>query len=144
LADEFLEKLGTVFSMDGGGQPETNNELSLYLGGEWRRLRFRPECAVGDTPEEALDVSLLQRHVLMPLLGIDDPRTSTRIDFIGGIRGIAELEKRVDEGGWACAFAMHPTSIADLLAVADGGGLMPPKSTWFEPKLRDGLFCHNL
>ena len=99
---------------------------------------------MGNTAEDSLDVALLQRHVLTPFLGIDDPRTSSCIDFVGGIRGSLELEKRVDENGWACAFSMHPTSIGDLLAVADGGGLMPPKSTWFEPKLRDGLFCHNL
>ena len=144
MPDDFLEALGVVFTFEGGGQPDTKNELALYLGGEWRRLRFRPEYAVGDRAEDVLDVALLQRHVLTPMLGIDDPRTSARIDFVGGIRGASELEKRVDENGWACAFALHPTNIGDLLDVADGGGLMPPKSTWFEPKLRDGLFCHNL
>ena len=88
---------------------------------------------------DSLDVSLLTRHVLAPLLGIGDPRTDSRIDFIGGIRGMAELEKRVNSGSWAAAFALFPTSIADLKAVADANQIMPPKSTWFEPKLADGL-----
>ncbi len=142
--DEFLCKLDEIFEFAGGRQPQAKNEVALYLGGQWRCLRFKPDYAVGNTAEGSLDVALLQRHVLTPFLGIDDPRTSSCIDFVGGIRGSLELEKRVDENGWACAFSMHPTSIGDLLAVADGGGLMPPKSTWFEPKLRDGLFCHNL
>jgi uncharacterized protein (DUF1015 family) len=93
-------------------------------------------------PKERLDVSLLQQHVLTPLFGIDDPRTNQRIQFVGGIRGTAELEKLVNTGQAAGAFSMFPTSIEDLMAIADGGGLMPPKSTWFEPKLRDGMFCH--
>ncbi len=141
---EFLCKLDEVFEFVGERQPQAKNEVALYLGGQWRCLRFKADYAVGNTAEDSLDVALLQRHVLTPFLGIDDPRTSSCIDFVGGIRGSLELEKRVDENGWACAFSMHPTSIGDLLAVADGGGLMPPKSTWFEPKLRDGLFCHNL
>ena len=91
---------------------------------------------------EALDVSLLQKHVLAPIFGIDDPRTSKRINFVGGIRGTAELEKLVNSGEYACAFSMFPTSIEDLMAIADAGGIMPPKSTWFEPKLRDAMFCH--
>ncbi|MBU6410897.1 MAG: DUF1015 family protein, partial [Verrucomicrobia bacterium] len=91
---------------------------------------------------ENLDVALLQKNVLAPVLGIKDPRTSDRIQFIGGIRGTAELEKLVNGGACACAFSMFPTSVEDLMAVADAGGVMPPKSTWFEPKLRDGMFCH--
>jgi len=139
--DLFLEALAVVFEIEGDAQPEAKGELAMFLQGQWRRLRFRPEYAKADLPQEGLDVALLQRHVLSPMLGIDDPRTSDRIEFVGGIRGITELERRAQSG---CAFAMHPTGIADLLAVADAGGLMPPKSTWFEPKLRDGLFCHML
>ena len=95
-------------------------------------------------PIERLDVTLLQKHVLAPLFGIDDPRTSKRINFVGGIRGTAELEKLVDGGEYACAFSMFPTSIVDLMTIADAGGIMPPKSTWFEPKLRDAMFCHMI
>ena len=91
---------------------------------------------------ESLDVSALQEHILSSVFGIDDPRTSQRIDFVGGIRGTAELEKLVNSGEYACAFSMFPTSIEDLMAIADAGGIMPPKSTWFEPKLRDAMFCH--
>ena len=87
-------------------------------------------------------MTLLQEHILKPVFRIDDPRTSERIHFVGGIRGTAELEKLVDSGEYACAFSMFPTSMDDLMAVADTGGIMPPKSTWFEPKLRDGMFCH--
>ena len=93
-------------------------------------------------PIDSLDVTLLQKHVLAPVFGIDDPRTSKRINFVGGIRGTAELEKLVNSGEYACAFSMFPTSIEDLMAIADAGGIMPPKSTWFEPKLRDAMFCH--
>ena len=89
-------------------------------------------------------MALLQNHVLSPILSIDDPRTSNRINFIGGIRGTAELERLVDAGDYACAFSMYPTSIEDLMAIADTGGIMPPKSTWFEPKLRDAMFCHMI
>ena len=141
---EFLTQLEDVLHIVGEGQPEGKHEVSLYTEGTWRRLRFRDEVRAGGRAEDRLDVALLQEHVLEPILGIQDPRTSERIDFVGGIRGATELEQRVDDLGWACAFAMHPTSIDDLLVVADGGGLMPPKSTWFEPKLRDGLFCHSL
>jgi uncharacterized protein (DUF1015 family) len=87
---------------------------------------------------------VLQSKVLAPVLGIEDPRTSDRIAFVGGIRGVGELERLVESGEYACAFAMHPTTIAELLEVAEGGGIMPPKSTWFEPKLRDGMFSHRL
>ena len=93
---------------------------------------------------DSLDVSLLQEHILSPVFGIDDPRTSKRINFVGGIRGTAELEKLVNSGEYACAFSMFPTSIEDLMTIADAGGIMPPKSTWFEPKLRDAMFCHMI
>ena len=145
-AEMFLERLETVFEITEGGAGDcgAKNELGLYLKGTWRRLVFKPEFAKADTPMDELDVALLQNHVLSPMLAIDDPRTSDRIDFIGGIRGTAELERLVDGGDYACAFSMYPTSIEDLMAIADAGGIMPPKSTWFEPKLRDAMFCHMI
>ena len=145
-AESFLEQLETIFEITEGGAGGcgTKNELGLYLGGTWRRLVFKTEFAKADTPMDELDVALLQNHVLHPMLAIDDPRTSDRVDFIGGIRGVAELERLVDGGDYACAFSMYPTSIEDLMAIADAGGIMPPKSTWFEPKLRDAMFCHMI
>ena len=107
--------------------------------------RFR--CSQSNSQKDAtenLDVTLLQKNVLAPIFGIDDPRTSKKINFVGGIRGMAELEKLVNSGEYACAFSMFPTSIEDLMSIADAGGIMPPKSTWFEPKLRDGMFCHMI
>jgi uncharacterized protein (DUF1015 family) len=107
-------------------------------------LHVRPEPTTTYDPVEKIDVTLLQRHVLDPIFGISDPRTSKRINFVGGIRGTAELEKLVKDGDYACAFSMFPTSIEDLMTIADAGGIMPPKSTWFEPKLRDAMFCHMI
>src|SRR5262249_38465274 len=118
--------------------------LGLYLAGRWHRINFRPRFAATTDPVEKLDVTLLQKFVLEPIFGIENPRTSTRINFVGGIRGTAELENLVNLGEAACAFAMFPTSIGDLMTIADAGGLMPPKSTWFDPKLRDAMFCHML
>ena len=118
-------------------------EAALYLEGRWHGLQFLESDLAGRSPIERLDVALLQRLVLGPLFGIDDPRTSQRLDFVGGIRGTGELERRVAGGAAACAFALHPTSMEELLAIADAGGIMLPKSTWFEPKLRDGMFCHG-
>ncbi|MBC8324917.1 MAG: DUF1015 domain-containing protein [Verrucomicrobia subdivision 3 bacterium] len=142
---DFLAALGIIFDIQDGGAGECTckNELGLYLDGQWRKLTFKPTHATAETPMDELDVALLQNHVLAPLLGIEDQRTSDRLDFIGGIRGTAELERLVDAGA-GCAFSMFPTSIEDLMAIADADGLMPPKSTWFEPKLRDGLFCHMI
>jgi uncharacterized protein (DUF1015 family) len=142
----LLKKLEEVFIVAPGGPPAggTVHELGLYLDGAWRALRFRPEIAQAGEAVERLDVSLLQRRVLAPLFGIEDPRTSRRIQFVGGIRGTAELEKLVNAGQFACAFALSPARVEDLMAIADAGGVMPPKSTWFEPKLRDGMFCHML
>jgi uncharacterized protein (DUF1015 family) len=114
----------------------------MYLKGIWYTLRAKPALLNIDDPVERLDVSILQKHLLSPVLGIDDPRTSKRIDFVGGIRGLEELEKRVDSGEMTVAFALYPTSIDELLAIADAGKIMPPKSTWFEPKLRDGVVVH--
>ena len=114
------------------------------MRGKWHTLAFLTKLTATNDPVDSLDVSLLQKHVLQPLLGIDDPRTSQRLHFVGGIRGPAELEKLVDGGEYACAFSMFPTDIEDLMDIADAGGVMPPKSTWFEPKLRDAMFCHMI
>ena len=140
----LLEKLGGIFTIQSGGAPKPTrkHELALYLNGQWHTLNFRPEFPATSDPIEKLDVTLLQKLVLAPLFGVDDPRTSKRINFVGGIRGTAELEKLVNSGEYACAFSMFPTSIEDLMVIADAGGIMPPKSTWFEPKLRDAMFCH--
>jgi len=116
----------------------------LFIGRQWHTLIFRPQFAATNDPIEKLDVTLLQKFVLDPIFGITDPRTSKQINFVGGIRGTAELEKLVNSGEYACAFSMFPTSIEDLMTIADAGGIMPPKSTWFEPKLRDAMFCHMI
>lgn len=144
--EALLQKLDAVFiiSEAGSAKPTRKHELGFYLGGKWRTLHFRPQFAATTDPIEKLDVTLLQKYVLAPLFGIDDPRTSKRINFVGGIRGTAELEKLVSSGEYACAFSMFPTSIEDLMTIADAGGIMPPKSTWFEPKLRDAMFCHMI
>jgi uncharacterized protein (DUF1015 family) len=143
---DFLLALGEVFTIEPGNSdaPTAKHTLGLYLGGKWHRLTFRGELTQSTDPIKTLDVSLLQDRVLAPLLGIDDPRTSTAISFVGGIRGTRELEKLVNSGEYACAFSMFPTGIEDLMAIADQDGIMPPKSTWFEPKLRDGMFCHMI
>ena len=122
--------------------PSEKGTFGMYLSGSWYLLKADTSLLVTD-PVEGLDVSILQNHLLAPILGIGDPRTDKRIDFVGGIRGRAELEKRVSED-MQIAFSMYPTSIDELLKVADAGLLMPPKSTWFEPKLRSGLFIHSL
>ena len=145
-ADELLAALACVCEIRAHGNPSpaAKHQLGFYLAGTWHELVFRPEITSGRSAIDALDVSLLQNEVLAPLFGIDDPRTSQRIAFVGGIRGTAELEKLVDSGAYACAFSMFPTAIGDLMDIADRGGIMPPKSTWFEPKLRDAMFCHLL
>ena len=143
--DEFLLKLGAecgIRKLAGAALPAGKGQVMMYLAGSWYEVAY-PENWKNNDPVEGLDVSILQERVLTPILGIGDPRTDRRIDFVGGIRGYAELEKRVDmEGG--VAFAMYPTSISELFDVADSGLLMPPKSTWFEPKLRSGLYIHML
>jgi uncharacterized protein (DUF1015 family) len=123
-------------------KPSKPNEFGMYIDGKWYRLTIRPERIDRDDPVKRLDVSLLADNLIAPLLAIDDPRRDKRIDFVGGIRGLAELERRVDSGEMAVAFSLYPTSLADLMAVADAGEVMPPKSTWFEPKLADGLVSH--
>lgn len=144
--EEFLGRISGSFTVEkkGGGalQPSKQHHMGMYLDGEWYELAAKPELLSGD-PVKGLDVSILQDALLAPVLGIGDPRTDERIQFVGGIRGLGELERLVD-GGKAVAFSMYPTSIGELLAVADAGLLMPPKSTWFEPKLRSGIFIHKL
>lgn len=144
-AAEFLEKAGEAFTIEklaGAEHPRSKGEVTLFLEDQWYRMTLRPERQSTDVVE-ALDVQALQRELLDPILGITDPKTDPRIDFVGGIRGLKELERRVHTDMKA-AFAMYPTSIGELFAVADAGRLMPPKSTWFEPKLRSGLFIHSL
>lgn len=142
--EEFLEKLEEKFvvtEMEDAVRPEKKGEFGMYLTDRWYRLNFKepvPEDVI-----EALDVSILQDNLLAPILGIEDPRSDERIDFVGGVRGLKELERRVHED-MAVAFSMYPTALDELMAVADGGKVMPPKSTWFEPKPRSGLFIHEL
>jgi len=124
--------------------PAHPQEFCLYIGGKWYRLRARPGTFDAADAIASLDVSILQNNLLAPVLGIQDPRTDKRIDFVGGIRGTAELERKVDGGAFAAAFSFRATTIEQLFAVADAGKIMPPKSTWFEPKLKDGLVSHVL
>jgi uncharacterized protein (DUF1015 family) len=142
-AGAFVAAVGGVFDVTPDAEPEpaAAGDVRMYVAGRWYACRVRPP--VPRDPVAALDVSVLQDRLLAPILGIDDPRTSPRIEFVGGIRGTRELVKRVDAGRAAVAFSMYPTSIEQLLAVADAGQVMPPKSTWFEPKLRSGLFVHT-
>ncbi|MCI9161890.1 MAG: DUF1015 domain-containing protein [Lachnospiraceae bacterium] len=145
-AEEFLKEVSGRFevrNLGEAGQPKERHHIGMYLAGQWYGLKMLPEY-VTDDPVKGLDVSLLQDNLLAPVLGIGDPRTDGRIQFVGGIRGLGELERLVDGGQGAVAFAMYPTSIGELFSVADAGLLMPPKSTWFEPKLRSGLFIHKL
>jgi uncharacterized protein (DUF1015 family) len=141
--EEFLIELRKTFRIEetDDAQPSRPGEVCMYLGKKWHRLSWDAEPAAD--PIAQLDVTVLQDRLLAPLLGIDDPRTSKRVDFIGGIRGTSELERRVDEGRAAVAFSMYPTTVAQLMAIADANAIMPPKSTWFEPKLRSGLFIHT-
>jgi uncharacterized protein (DUF1015 family) len=125
-------------------KPLRHGEVGMYLRGQWYRLQIKPVLAEVRDTVERLDVSLLSAHLLAPVLGIKDLRRDKRIDFVGGIRGLAELEHRVVDGEMAAAFALYPTTLEDLMAVADAGQIMPPKSTWFEPKLADGLVSHVL
>jgi uncharacterized protein (DUF1015 family) len=145
-SEEILAALGRVFVVSEGGAPvpSAKHQLGFYLGGKWYGLVFRPEFTSTGSAIDLLDVSLLQAEILAPVFDIQDPRTSKRISFVGGIRGTDELEKLVDSGEFACAFSMFPTGIEDLMDIADAGGIMPPKSTWFEPKLRDAMFSHLL
>jgi uncharacterized protein (DUF1015 family) len=145
--DALLAKLRAGFDVsasDAPVRPARHGELGLYAGGRWHRLVPRAGSPEPTDPVARLDASLLTDRILAPILGIGDLRTDKRIDFVGGGRGLAELEKRVDSGEMAAAFALYPTRLDDLMAVADAGRVMPPKSTWFEPKLADGLLAHVL
>jgi uncharacterized protein (DUF1015 family) len=143
----FLEAVGeryTVTFAGGPVKPERSGACGMYLRDRWYRLEIRRERVPSSDPVRRLDVAVLAEQILAPLLGVTDLRRDTRIDFVGGMRGLAELEQRVNSGEMAVAFAMYPTQMADLMAVADAGQVMPPKSTWFEPKLADGLVSHLL
>lgn len=145
--DSFLESISeryTVTPSINPVRPERSGVCGMYLAGNWYHIAVRPELIPQQDPVARLDVSVLSAQLLDPVLGITDLRRDTRIDFVGGIRGLGELEHRVDEGEMTVAFAMYPTQLAELMAVADVGQIMPPKSTWFEPKLADGLVSHVL
>ena len=142
--EEFLNRLGKDFTVEKNGLkiPARQSHFSLYLSGAWYTLV--PKFSVSDDPIDGLDVKILQDSILEPLLGIGDIRMDSRIDFIGGIRGTDELERHVDSGKYSMAFSMYPTTVSQLMRVSDNGAIMPPKSTWFEPKLRSGLVVHLL
>ena len=145
--EQFFEKVREILSVthiQGRPRLTTKGEFGLYLDGEWYQLSAPDSLLMKSDPVERLDVTILQQHLLDPVLGVKDQRVDKRIDFVGGIRGLGELEKRVDSGEMKLAISLFPTSIHELIAIADGGKIMPPKSTWFEPKLRDGLFVHFL
>ncbi|MBK8813847.1 MAG: DUF1015 domain-containing protein [Acidobacteria bacterium] len=144
-SEEFLAKTaesGFVITEADSPEPQNPGEICVYLEGRWHRMLFNIQYFAAPPVIESLDVSRLENFVLRPILGIEDVRTDKRIDFIGGIRGTEELERLVDSGAWKVAFSMFPTTVGDLLQVSDENQIMPPKSTWFEPKLRDGLLIH--
>lgn len=143
----FLARVGEKFRISpdfAEKSPGRRHDFGMYLGGAWRRLTARAEILREDDPISGLDVSLLQQNLLGPILGVLDPRTDARVDFVGGIRGMAELERQVNQAGFAVAFSLYPPTVVEMMAVADAGKVMPPKSTWFEPKLLSGLFVHRL
>ena len=143
----FLAEVTKGFRLEkaqGQVRPGRKGEYGMYVKGGWHKLTALPGLTTAADPVERLDITILQKNLLGPVLGIDDPRTNKRIDFVGGIRGLGELERRVNSGEMAVAFALYPPSMDELLAIADAGMTMPPKSTWFEPKLRDGLVVHFL
>lgn len=145
--ETFMSKVSEKFEINEIGKekykPMERSKFGMFIDGCWYELVAKDGIYDKNDPVERLDVSILQNNLLNPILGIDDPRTNTRIDFIGGIRGLDELQQRV-EGGMAVAFSMFPTTMDDLISIANAGQVMPPKSTWFEPKLRSGLFVHKL
>lgn len=147
-SEEFISKVENKFDIEayngeGPFKPSEKHTFGMYIDGKWYKLKAKPGTYNENDPVDRLDVSIMQNNLLNPILGIQDPRTDKRIDFVGGIRGLKELEKRVDSG-MKVAFSMFPTTIDDLMSIADAGRVMPPKSTWFEPKLRSGLFVHEL
>jgi uncharacterized protein (DUF1015 family) len=146
--EEFLQKVSEKFEIEpysGGGpyRPETRHTFGMYLAHTWYILRAKAGTFQEGDPVKSLDAAILQQNLLAPVLSIQDPRTDRRVEFIGGIRGLAELEREVDAGRHQVAFSLYPTTIDEVLAVADAGKVMFPKSTWFEPKLRSGLFVHS-
>jgi uncharacterized protein (DUF1015 family) len=145
--DEFLNKIKIKFHITPDftqRKPIMMHTFGMYLRGQWFRLEAKREILDRSDPMRLFDVAILQDHLLEPVLGIHDPRTDHGIDFVGGVRGMDELEKRVDSGDYAVAFSLYPTTLAQLMNVADAGLIMPPKSTWFEPKLRSGIFVHRI
>ncbi len=148
--EEFFDKIKESFKIsecdnnNSPYKPSSPNTFGMYIDGKWFSLSAKKDITSSDDPVLSLDVSILQNYLLSPILGIGDPRTDKRIDFVGGIRGLSELEKRVDSGEMKVAFSMYPTTMTQLMNIADAGKIMPPKSTWFEPKLRSGLFIHKL
>ena len=144
----MLDKLAQNFDVELAGteiyKPTKLHEFSMYLSGKWYKLNAKPGTFNDNNPIGVLDVTILSNLVLDQILGIADLRTSTRIDFVGGIRGLGELKKRVDSGDMKVAFALYPVSMQQLINIADSGNIMPPKTTWFEPKLRSGLVIHKL
>jgi uncharacterized protein (DUF1015 family) len=142
---QFIEKISEKFEVlpTGQAKPTARHTFGMYLGGKWYTLTAKAGTYKQSNPVDALDVSILQQNLLAPVLGIGDPRTDKRISFVGGIRGVDELKKRVDSGAYQLAFSMYPTSIKELMQVADARLIMPPKSTWFEPKLRSGLVTYK-
>jgi uncharacterized protein (DUF1015 family) len=143
--DEFLQKVSESFIVTDTDEkePHSHGHICLYLGGKWRKMRFAVDYIREPDPIERLDVSILQDYILSPILGIGDPRTDPRIGFVGGARGTDELERSVDDGEAIAAFSLFPTTMQDLLDVSDAGEIMPPKSTWFDPKLKDGLLVYE-
>jgi uncharacterized protein (DUF1015 family) len=143
--EEFIKKVEEKFTLarEEYKKPTSPNTFGMYLKGSWYKLTSKPGTFPAEDPVNSLDVAILQNNLLNPILGIGDPRTDDRIDFIGGIRGIKELEKIVDNGKFVVSFSMFPTSIEQLMRIADSGEVMPPKSTWFEPKLRSGMVVHT-
>ncbi len=145
--EQFVEKISEKFTVEPAGdsayKPENAHTFGMLLGGKWYKLTAKEGTFNANDPVEALDVSILQNNLISPILGIDDPRTDKRIDFVGGIRGLGELERRASED-MCLAFSMYPTTLKELMDIADAGQIMPPKSTWFEPKLLSGLFIHKL
>ncbi|RYZ23593.1 MAG: DUF1015 domain-containing protein, partial [Chitinophagaceae bacterium] len=142
--EEFMQKLGEEFEVtkaDAAVRPEGLHQFGMFLSGQWYSVKAK-EGTYKDDPIGVLDVTILQENILDKILAIQDPRTDKRVDFVGGIRGLAELEKKVNAGEAKVAFSLHPVSIQQLFDIADSGNVMPPKSTWFEPKLRDGLLTH--
>lgn len=146
-SEEFMAKMSEKFIVEDADEspysPKERHTFGMYLNNKWYKVTAKPEFINENDPVECLDVSILQNNLITPILGINDPRTDKRIDFVGGIRGLGELERRCAEG-MKLAFAMYPTSLNELMDIADAGKVMPPKSTWFEPKLLSGLFIHKL